>query len=620
MDRNTLIGVSLLALLFMLYITINAPSEAQVKEQQRLRDSTEMAQKTLKKPEGLEAQTNTVTNTSLADSIQRAALSASLGSFSQAAVGNETEHTLENDLIKITFTNKGGRIKQAELKKYKKATLTPEHKEVFSPLYLLEDKKNKFEYLLPVKGAKDGQLSTADLYFTAEKPNERTLLLRAKAGDGKYFEQKYTLNDAYQLDYAVRLVGLDAELSSKDIALHWVNYLDKLEINDGYERNYSSVYYRAGEDTPTYCSCTGSDKQKINEQPLKWVSHSNQFFNSSLIASTATGFKNAELETEVLEKTNEDLKKTSSKMILPLDGSNSFSMKMYVGPNEFERLRSFGVFLEDIIPFGSSIFGTINRWIIRPIFDFLSSFIGSKGLVILLLTFLVKLVLYPLTYKMLHSQAKMGALKPEIEKMKERIKDPQQQQMETMKIYRETGVNPLGGCMPMLLQMPIWFALYRFFPASIQFRQESFLWATDLSSFDAPIWFPFNVPLIGEHISLFSILWAISLLVYTYYNSRYMDFSAQPAMKYVQYVMPIVFVFVFNSLASGLTCYMLFSNLLNIFQTLATKQFVFNDDKIRAELEENKKKPKKKGGFQERLEQAMKEQQRIAQENQTKKK
>jgi YidC/Oxa1 family membrane protein insertase len=284
-------------------------------------------------------------------------------------------------------------------------------------------------------------------------------------------------------------------------------------------------------------------------------------------------------------------------------------------------LREAGPDLEDIIPFGWSIFGTVNRWVIRPIFSFLSSFIGSAGIVILVLTFLVKLALYPLTYKMLYSQNKMAALKPRIEKMKEKYKDDAQQvQMETMKLYREFGVNPLGGCLPMVLQMPIWFALYRFFPASIEFRQASFLWATDLSSYDVIARLPFEIPFIGAHLSLFTILWAVTTLIYTYYNTKHMDFGSNPAMKYLQYIMPVMFLGFFNSFAAGLTCYLLFSNLFNITQTVVTKNYIINQDKIHEELEAYKKKPKKKkSGFQERLEAAMKEQQRVQAERQAQK-
>ena len=238
--------------------------------------------------------------------------------------------------------------------------------------------------------------------------------------------------------------------------------------------------------------------------------------------------------------------------------------------------------LEDVIPFGWSIFGTVNRWIIRPIFNFLATFIGNKGIVILFLTLIVKLSLYPLTYRMLYSQSKMGALKPQLESMRAKFKDDQQRQsQEQMKLYREFGVNPLGGCMPLVLQMPIWFALYRFFPAAIEFRQASFLWATDLSSYDVIARLPFEVPLgFGSHISLFTLLWAATTLIYTYYNSKHMDMSAaNPAMRYMQYIMPIMFLGFFNSYASGLTAYLFFSNLINIAQTLVTKNYIIDQEK-----------------------------------------
>jgi YidC/Oxa1 family membrane protein insertase len=238
--------------------------------------------------------------------------------------------------------------------------------------------------------------------------------------------------------------------------------------------------------------------------------------------------------------------------------------------------------------------------------------IVSKGIVILMLTLIVKLLLYPLTYRMIYSQSKMTALKPEMEKMKEKYADdPQKQQAETMKVYREFGVNPLGACLPMFVQMPIWIALYRFFPASIEFRQASFWWSNDLSSYDEFFQLPFSIPFgFGDHLSLFALLWTLSTLVYTWYNSKNMDFSAQPGMQYLQYIMPIMFMGFFNSSAAGLSSYMFFSNLLNIGQTLVTKNFVINESKIKAQLEENRKKPKKKGGFGERFENLLKEQQK----------
>jgi YidC/Oxa1 family membrane protein insertase len=325
------------------------------------------------------------------------------------------------------------------------------------------------------------------------------------------------------------------------------------------------------------------------------------------------------------EKTDDYLKICESKLFLPLGQNSELGMDMafYLGPNDYDRLKSFDNNLEETISFGSSIIGTLNRWVIRPLFIFFLDWTNSAGIAILLLILLVKTALYPLTYKMLKSSAKMAALKPEISQIKEKYKnDAQTTQVKTMELYRKFGVSPFGGCMPMILQMPIWFALFRFFPTAIEFRQRSFLWAPDLSSYDVLFYLPFNIPMFGAHVSLFALLWTISTLLYTYYNAQNMDMGAanNPALKYMQYIMPVFFIVFFNSYASGLTAYMFFSNIINVLQTVATKRFVFDDAKIRAELELKKDKPKKKNSFTQRLEDAMKQQQKLAEEKAKQKK
>lgn len=627
MDKNTITGFVLIFLLMIGYQLYLAPSQEQLEAEKRTRDSlAQIEQQLLDKPAQEKAKPLTPAEqvAELPDSLKQIQLGGIYGPFSQAAIGQEAEQVLENELIKVTFSNKGGRVKQVELKNHKKLIRQPDGTDVAVPLLLLEDEKNKFDYILPVAGMNKG-VSTHELYFEPQAEG-KAIAYRLSAGGDKYFEQQYELRpNSYQIDYKVKFVGLQDVLANgaQSVRLNWVNYLDKLEHNTNFERNYSTTYFKPAEASTDYCSCTANDTEDLSGKPLKWVSNTNQFFNTTLVAETS--FNGAVMSTEVYEAGSEDLKKLVSDIQIPYahSPSETFAMTMYTGSNEFERLREVGHELSDIIPFGWSIFGTINRWVIRPIFNFLSSFIGNMGIVILVLTFLVKMVLYPLTYKMLYSQSKMSALKPQIEKVKEKHKDDAQaQQVETMKMYREFGVNPLGGCMPMLLQMPIWFALYRFFPASIDFRQASFLWAADLSSYDEFVQLPFTLPLgFGAHISLFTILWAVSTLAYTYYNSQHMDMSANPAMKYMQYFMPIMFIGFFNSYASGLTCYLLFSNLVNVGQTIVTKNFIIDEDKIRAILEENKKKPKKKSGFQERLEAAMNEQKRAqAERDQQKKK
>lgn len=625
MDKNTLIGFALIFVLLIAWQQFNTPSQEELDRQQQIRDSLELVQQ---QQEAVPVEAEEVKEASLdeqiaelPDSLKQEKLSGVLGPFSAAGIGEEKLIRVENDLMTLVLTNKGGRIKEVILKDYKKNILTPEKEEVKEELKLLSDEKNKFEYLLPIASLPSGGVRTGDLFFDVQQSGNE-VVFRANAGEGQYFEQKYTLEDnSYRLGYDIKLQGLQNVLSSdtEEIKLVWQDYLDRIEINHNFERRYSTIYFKPAEDGVDYCSCTSDDVEELDDQRIKWISHSNQFFNSTLIAKES--FASGVLETQVYDAEDEDLKKLISELSIPIGrgGSETFAMEFYIGPNEFDRLRDVGHDLEDIVPFGWSIFGTVNRWIVRPLFNILSSFIGSAGIVILVLTLFVKLALYPLTYKMLYSQSKMAALKPQIEKVKERVKDAQQQQVETMKMYREFGVNPLGGCMPMVIQMPIWIALYRFFPASIEFRQASFLWATDLSSYDVLFFLPTEIPFVGGHISLFTILWAGTTLIYTYYNTKHMDMSANPAMKYMQYLMPIMFLGFFNTYASGLTCYLFFSNLFNISQTVITKNYIINQDKVRAELEENKKKPKKKSGFQERLESAMNEQKKVQAQRDAKK-
>ncbi len=626
MDRNTIIGLTLIFILFIVWQQFVSPTAEEIEAEQRQQDSLAMVEQerldSLARLSDVQEDTIVTADTQIPDSVQSARLEGAYGPFALAAQGSEEQYTLENDLFIITFSNKGGRIVKVELKNHKKIVENEERKDVKVPLYLLADEKNRFEYFLPAANMAGGGVSTGDLFFTTSDSGDE-IVFRADAGNGRYFEQRYAIEPgSYEIDYSIRLEGMNGIIpaNTDKIKLTWVNFLDKIEKNTQYERQYSTIHFKPLGDDPDYLSWSRDDEETV-DRSIKWVTSSNQFFNSTIIA--ANGFESANFEIQNLDESASDLKKLSSELDIPYthSGSESFDMHLYIGPNEFERLLAVGEDLQDIVPFGWSIFGTINRWVIRPIFSFLSSFIGSAGLVILALTLIVKLVLFPLTYRMLYSQSKMGALKPQLDSMRNKFKDDQQkQQMEQMKIYREFGVNPLGGCLPMVLQMPIWFALYRFFPASIEFRQEGFLWANDLSSYDAFFKLPFEIPFgFGAHISLFTILWAITTLIYTYYNTRHMDMSANPAMKYMQYLMPIFFVGFFNSFASGLTAYLLFSNLFNITQTIVTKNVIIDQEKIKKELEAYRKKPKKKGGFQQRLEKAMKEQQKSQAEREKKK-
>ncbi len=620
MEKNNLIGITLIFILFYVWVRYNAPTEAEMQAMQATQDSIAMVQfkaDSIARLDGVvdDPIAGAELDPATKDSVMAVRRSQKFGSFADQANGTEKTSVLENDQFKITFTNRGGRIKQVLVKDYYKLKLTEEKEEVKEELLLLEDEKNRFEYLLPVSGSAGGTVSTNDLFFTPTL-NGNTIKFAAQGGDGQIIEQSYTIADSsYNIDYQVNFQGVNAP----SVPLNWVNYLDRLERNTSYERNFTSVYFKETEDSPDYCSCTGDDEETV-EAKTKWVSHVNQFFNSSLIADTYFG--KTTVSTEMLPEDGPDLKKITSRIDLPNNGS-PINMKLYVGPNEFNRLSAYDAELEDIIPYGRSIFGTVNRWIIRPLFNMLNGWIASAGLVIFLLTLIIKLVLYPLTYKMLYSQSKTQVLKPKIEAAKAKVgDDPQKQQMETMKLYREYGVNPMGGCFPVLLQMPIWIALYRFFPASIEFRQASFLWATDLSSYDVFAYLPFDIPFYGSHVSMFTLLWAVTTVIYTWYNSKSMDMGAMannPMMKYMQYLMPVMFLFFFNNFASGLSCYLFFSNVLNIGQNVITKEVIIDKKKIEKELAEHHKKPKKKGGFQDRLSKVLEEQKKLAEKQQKKK-
>lgn len=625
MDRTSIIGIVLIMLLFLGWQYVAAPSAAELELEQRYQDSiAALSEAELRAQDDITPAAAPVDPASLSDSARLAQYGGRFGAFAAAAVGTAEDVVLENNLLKLTLTTKGGSIQQAELKNYSKVIEQDGGEEVHLPLLLLEDEQNKFEYILPVNGVAGEGVRTSDLYFTPTVEGN-TVILRAPVAGGGYLEQKYTLeDDTYLIDYDVRFENLNSVLANTNgtVKLYWENHLDKIENNSQYEANYSTLYYKPVDDDTDYCSCTSDDTEELDDQPLKWVAGSQQFFTSALIADDR--FSSAVLTTvaDVDRLQDDELKVLISDLNLPVGSSPSetFGMSFYVGPNEFERLRAIGYDLSDVISFGSSIFGSINRWIIRPVFNFLSGFIGNMGIAILVLTLLVKMMVYPLTYKMLVSQSKMQVLKPEIDKLKAKHKDDAQaQQMETMKLYQEYGASPLGGCLPMVLQMPIWFALYRFFPASITFRQENFLWANDLSTYDSILRLPEWIPFMQGHLSLFAVLWAITTVIYAYYNSRHMDYSAQPMMKYFQYIMPIAFLGFFNSFAAGLTAYLFFSNVFNILQTLITKNFIIDQEKLRAKLDANKKKPKKKSGFSARLQEALKEQQRAQAAAQAKK-
>lgn len=626
MDKNTVIGFILIFGILFVWNLSMKDDVKRMEEEQRIQDSIAQVEQGIVPDGGPKEEVKAPVAPSQGDTAALEAFQRQMemqyGAFWPSASGEEQLVVLENEKVKVTLSSQGGTVKEVLLKEHFKIRRDSNHQEYQAPLKMMADEKNKFEYTLPVGNL---LVKSSQLFFNTNKEGETKVTFTAEAGEGRSFQQIYTLRpDSYHVDYELKFNGLQNVINAPNgaIRLNWVEYLDKIELNDQYSRTYASVYFKPTDGDYDYCSCTTDDEESLENKNVQWLAHSNQFFASLLMAKDQP-FKGGTFATQGLEEDDTDLKKLTSTIDVPFGEDNAFAMEFYIGPKDYEVLGEYGRDAKYIVPFGNSIIGTANRWVIRPLFNFLGQFIGSKGILILVVTLIVKLLLYPLMYKMLHSQAKMAALKPEMTRIREKHKDDQtQSQMETMKLYREYGVNPLGGCLPIALQMPVWFALYRYFPASIEFRQESFLWATDLSSYDAAFWLPMELPFYGQHVSLFTLLWVITTLIYTYYNMQQMDMAnmgGQNAkmMKYMQFAMPVFFLFFFNNFASGLTCYLVFSNLFNIAQTLITKNIILDKDKIKAELESHKKKPKKKSGFSARLEEAMKQQQAIAEQRQS---
>lgn len=638
-NNSTFTGIMLLVLLWLTYSLLTGPTKEEIAEQQAQaqlltdqqtnQDSLDQLETQLADNKFQQIKNDTTLTPQEKDSIQtqlqRDLLGSQYGIFTSAAIGTDGQSTLENEKLKITFNKKGGSIAKVEVKgfeQYNHLTDDPYDKE---PLVLMDNPNNRFSYYIPLNGATKGDISTGDLYFEPTLSGN-TLSMRAYANDrSQYIEQKYTIKDNYTLDYQLNLEGINASMPrDKNITLDWYTYVRKIEKNPYYEKTMTTVYFKNKDEGFDYCECRTTNEELLEEQ-VEWVSQSQQFFNASLFSKEGTTFKSANVGSIVVDDKEEFLKILESKIeILTRDQkSAAYDMQFYIGPNEYNELAEMGNEFERIIPFGWSIFGFISRSVIRPLFNFFALFITNYGIIILLLTFLIRLVLFPLQYKMILNGVKMGVMKPEMEAMRAKHKDdPAGMQAAQMKMYQEFGLNPLGGCLPMLLTMPIWIALYRFFPSSISFRQESFLWADDLVSYDSIFDFgyvPFLYDIYGDHVSLFTLLWMISMFAFLWYNSKQMDMTAggganMKMMKYMQFAFPVLFFFALNSWAAGLTAYMLFSNLLNIAQTFITKNVLINKDKLREELLEKKRnykaQPDKKKGFMAKYQDLLAEQQK----------
>ena len=613
MDRNTIIGLSLIALIVVAFTLLNRPSPEEVEAAQRQRDSIAAAQFEQARQQSInedqtakeiEPDSTLQQPDSLRDLLEEQALRDKLGVFAGAAKGQKSEFVIENELVKVTLSNLGGNISSVELKNYQTYDSLP--------LTLYDGKQSDFGFNF---FAQNRTVTTKDLYFNAQSSsffvkNEdvQSFTMRLPIDAGKYVDYIYTLGgNSYRIALTVNMVGMDDIISSNtnNINLNWSTKVDQLERDLESERNNTTLYYKFLDDEVDYLSETDDDSESIKTR-LKWVAFKQQFFSSVLIAEN--GFdKPSELKVSIPGE-EEHVKTMSAELMLPFEHKpvQQYDLTLYFGPNHYQTLKKMELDLEEIIPLGWGIFGWVNKFLVIPIFNFLNSFNLNFGIIILILTIIIKVLLLPLTYKAYLSTAKMRVLKPEIDEINKKHKDePMKMQQEMMSLYRKAGVNPLGGCLPMLLQLPILIAMFRFFPASIELRQESFLWAHDLSTYDSILDLPFKIPFYGSHVSLFTLLMTVSTLIYTKLNSQ-MTGQTNQQMKIMMYLMPVVFLGVFNNFPAGLSYYYFLSNVISIGQQYLIRGFV-DENAIHRKIQEQKKKPVKKSKFQARLEEMAKQ-------------
>ncbi|MFM9009070.1 MAG: membrane protein insertase YidC, partial [Bacteroidota bacterium] len=543
------------------------------------------------------------------DSTRSARMNDLLGPFAPASKGEDKVFVLENEDMKVSVSSLGGRIREVELKKYKTSG--------GKPVKLFSGDSTRFELNF---FARNRIINTGELYYAATGQGTKvaagdsaTLSMRLFAGDTtKYIEYVYSISgQGYKLGFDIRFVGVQDIIASNTqyVELGWSQHLQPQEGDIVTERNNSTVYYMfADDDAEVESLSETSDDQDEIKTRLKWISMKQQFFTQVLVAEDAFD-KPTRISTVSGLETDSFVKAMKASFTLPYRhaASEEVAMHFYLGPNHYQYLSAAGDHLEKQIPLGWGIFGWVNRFIVIPIFNFLNSFDWNYGLIILVLTLVIKLMLSPFTFKAYLSQAKMKVLRPEVEEIQGKHKeDPMKMQQEMMGLYRKAGVSPLGGCLPMLLQLPILIAMFRFFPQSIELRQESFLWAKDLSTYDSILDLPFHIWGYGDHVSLFTLLMTVSTLLITMVNSQ--TTMTNPQMKWMMYLMPIIFLGVFNNYSAGLSYYYFLANTISIGQQYLFRSFV-DEDEIHRKIQENKKRPaaQTKSKFQQRLEKMAKD-------------
>jgi len=625
MDKNTITGLLLIFAILIGYSLWSRPSKEQIERMQRQRDSIALVKQAeqarlaeeLRKAE--EQSRSTVSDLIDSDDLRQRELQDKFGAFSHAVEGENRFITMENDLMKLRISAKGGRPYSVELKNYKRYDQ--------SPLILFDGDSTIFGFRF---FAQNRSIATNNLFFEPQTEKTQiqvtgdsaTLVMRLNVGENAYIEYRYTmLPHDYMMGFDVTLSNINQFLPANQtiIDFDWQTYSPRQEKGAKNETQYTQIFYKYYQDAVDQLSQTKESDQKQISTKLDWVVFKQQFFSWGLIAGQS--FANADLQSNKLTDQTRYIKKYNALIGMEFKNAQAkqtIPMSLYFGPNHYKMLKHYDAGLEQLVFLGRNIIRWINRLVIIPIFDWLGSFIGSYGLIILLLTVIIKVCLLPLTFKSYMSTARMRVLKPQIDEINQRI--PKEKAMErqqaTMALYKKVGVSPMGGCLPMLLQMPILFAMFRFFPGSIELRQQSFLWATDLSTYDAILEWNAQIPFIstfyGNHVSLFTLLMTVSTVFSMKMSSGQTDTSAMPGMKQMMYIMPVMFMFFLNNFSSGLTYYYFLANMFTIAQNEIFKRSI-DESKILTKLHANSAKPVKKSKFQERLEKMQKQQQAMQQ-------
>ena len=639
MDKKSIIGIAVVAVLFLGFAYFNSQQQKEYLEQKAAYeayvDSVAAAARaaapvadSLASGNGVQAE---VAAAEAAAAVRERQVETLGESLTAAREAEAEEFIVENDVMAVLFSTRGGQIKGVTLKDY--TQYGPRGKRD-RKIEMMDPATARFGLSFYLKnGLKNVPVNTLDYVFTAqpvvgEADGAKSVVMRLPVAEGAYLEYRYLIYDTeaperdYLVDFDVRLVNMAPEMANQtQIQIDWANTTFQNEKGFQNENMYTTLSYRFPDETSIeeLGMSEGAKSKNISTQ-INWVAFKQQFFSSVFIAPDNVSYANLAFDTAAPESSL--LKAFTAQMGVPYTPqTEGYDFAFYFGPNKYSILKKIGepggadIYLERLVPLGWGIFGWVNRWCVIPVFDFLRTYIGSFGIIIFILVLLVKLVISPLTYKSYVSMAKMRLVKPQIDELAKKYPKPEdamKKQQATMELYKKAGINPMGGCIPMLIQMPILIAMFRFFPASIELREQPFLWADDLSSYDSIVNLPFSIPFYGDHVSLFALLMAVSLFGYSWFNYQ-QTASSQPqmaGMKFMMvYMMPIMMLFWFNSYSSGLCYYYLLSNIFTIGQTLVIRRMV-DDNKIHAIMQANaaKKSKGKKSKFQQRYEELMRQQ------------